>query len=479
VKANGFLRSALTLRGSFDSTEEILAWLRERGASNELRVDRIPLEELAQWSFEDSTGDLVHQSGKFFRVHGARVQASLGLTRDWDQPIIDQPEVGILGIVAREFDGVLHFLMQAKVEPGNIDGVQLTPTVQATRSNYTQVHQGVRPPYVDYFLYRSHSMVLVDRLQPEQGSAFLGKRNRNIIVQVDEDDLPVGDEHRWMTLGQVKSLLKVPNLVSMDARTVLSCIPLIDPRAPSLSIRGPGAPERERRDSLPATEFGRALLKSASESVPTAFNDEQVIGWLTDLKCRHQLCFERVGLDQVRGWQRGIDAIVRETGDFFEVVAVRVQAVNREVARWDQPLIKPVEQGLIAFIAKEIEGVLHFLVQGKIEPGNLDVMTVAPTVQSVLSADLLRDRSTWPPFAERVLEACAGEVRYSCVQSEEGGRFYHVANEYRVVQVPDAEDISVPENFLWVSLRQLSDLLRFGMVNVEARSLLACLPLAE
>jgi NDP-hexose 2,3-dehydratase len=30
--------------------------------------------------------------------------------------------------------------------------VQLTPTVQATYSNYTQVHQGTRPRYVEYFL---------------------------------------------------------------------------------------------------------------------------------------------------------------------------------------------------------------------------------------------------------------------------------------------------------------------------------------
>lgn len=67
-----------------------------------------------------------------------------GRVASWDQPIINQPEVGYLGFIVKEFNGVLHFLMQAKIEPGNVNHVQLSPTIQATRSNYTQVHQGAK-----------------------------------------------------------------------------------------------------------------------------------------------------------------------------------------------------------------------------------------------------------------------------------------------------------------------------------------------
>src|SRR4029077_14847778 len=115
-------------------------------------------------------------------VHGITVCADNGAVREWEQPIIDQPEIGILGIVVKQFEDQMLFLMQAKLEPGNPAGVQLTPTVQATRSNYTQVHQGAKPKYLDYFLERGTSNVLVDQLQFEQGSTFLKKRNRNIIV---------------------------------------------------------------------------------------------------------------------------------------------------------------------------------------------------------------------------------------------------------------------------------------------------------
>lgn len=41
-----------------------------------------------------------------------------------EQPIIIQPEIGYLGIICREINGVLHFLMQAKIESGNVNCVK-------------------------------------------------------------------------------------------------------------------------------------------------------------------------------------------------------------------------------------------------------------------------------------------------------------------------------------------------------------------
>lgn len=70
----------------------------------------------------------------------------------WDQPIINQPEIGFLGFIVKKIQGVYHFLMQAKIEPGNLNVVQLSPTLQATRSNYTRVHKGAIPKYLEYFI---------------------------------------------------------------------------------------------------------------------------------------------------------------------------------------------------------------------------------------------------------------------------------------------------------------------------------------
>jgi len=68
-------------------------------------------------------------------------------------------------------------------------------------------------------------------------------------------------------------------------------------------------------------------------------------------------------------------------------------------------------------------------------------------------------------------------IRYAAVQSEEGGRFHCFQNRYMVVELPASEAVAVPDDFVWMTLAQLHELTRFGMVNIEARNLLACLSL--
>src|ERR1700743_3627356 len=148
--ARRFAESAAS-EGAFPDDGDCIAWLDAQRAANGYRVERVPLDPLDGWTFASDTGNLVHRSGRFFTIEGLRVYLDPGRVPRWHQPIIVQREIGILGILVKEFDGILHCLMQAKMEPGNSNLVQLSPTVQATRSNYTRVHKGSPTPYLEYF----------------------------------------------------------------------------------------------------------------------------------------------------------------------------------------------------------------------------------------------------------------------------------------------------------------------------------------
>src|SRR6266498_2281218 len=200
------------------------AWFADCRRNAYARVDRIGLDRLEGWYRDHATGNIRHHSGKFFSIEGLIVENPEGPVAGWHQPIIIQSEVGILGIIVKEFDGVLHCLMQAKIEPGNANGLQLSPTVQATRSNYTRVHGGKPVPYLEYFVDAEQANIIADVRQSEQGSWFLHKRNRNMVVEVG-GNIEVLDGFRWMTLGEVHRLLAEDDVVNMDARTVLACLP--------------------------------------------------------------------------------------------------------------------------------------------------------------------------------------------------------------------------------------------------------------
>jgi len=461
-----FMRSACSASGEFLTTDEAIAWLGAIQTRQQMVVRQIDFAALDQWSFRPDDGDLVHSSGKFFRIRGVHVSTNLGSMRKWDQPIIDQPEIGILGILVREFHGVLHLLMQAKLEPGNPLGVQLVPTVQATRSNYTQVHHGSRPPYVDRFLEAPASSVLVDELQYEQGSAFLKKRNRNMVVRVTED-IETGPEFTWLTLGQVKALLNQPSLVSMDTRTVVACMPLGDPS------QGRAAPGQQSAE-VSKLEFADRVIRSIRGG-RGRHADESISAWINELRKQFHLDVEHVGLSRISGWRKTAGSIEGESGRFFKIIAVDVESSSREVPHWSQPMIAPVERGLIAFVVSEIEGTLHVLVQGRAEPGSADTITVGPTVQYALSYDDPERPDRDSPFVRIATDSAAGRLVYSGVQSEEGGRFFRVENEYRIVEVDTGASLDLPPNFRWITFGQLQNLVHQGLLNVEGRSLLACI----
>ena len=175
-----FYISSLTEYNPFNSTEEIIKWIKSFNKDKYFNVSIVPLKSLEKWYFENSNGNLIHESGGFFSIKGLEVTTNYGNISHWTQPIIDQSEVGILGIIAKKINGIIYLLLQAKPEPGNINAFQLSPTVQATKSNYEQLHRGKPTLYIEYFTEKNNCTIVIDQIQSEQGSRFYKKRNRNV-----------------------------------------------------------------------------------------------------------------------------------------------------------------------------------------------------------------------------------------------------------------------------------------------------------
>jgi oxidase EvaA len=442
----GRLAASARAEGLHTATEDVVRWLDERRRSQEFSVRRIPFDALDAWSFAPGTGDLVHRSGRFFAVTGLHVTElgepyGDGPAREWHQPIIEQPEVGILGILAKEFGGVLHFLMQAKMEPGNPNLVQLSPTVQATRSNYTRAHHGAAVRYIEHFVAPAPDRVIADVLQSEHGAWFLRKSNRNMVVEAT-GEVEVLPDYRWLTLRQIHDLLRLDNVVNMDARTVLSCLPDAEPDEAAL---------------MP---------------------DVELLSWFTAQRTRHHVRARRIGLAEVPGWRRDRHAIRHEHGRYFSVVAVAVRAASREVAGWTQPLIEPVAPGIVAFYTREFGGVRHVLVHARAEGGFLDTVELAPTVQAVPLNYAHLGPADRPPLLDHAATVADAAIRYGATHSEEGGRFLGAESRYLIVDADGLAEVPVvpPDGYAWVTPGQLAALSRHGhYLNVQARTLLACL----
>jgi dTDP-4-dehydro-6-deoxy-alpha-D-glucopyranose 2,3-dehydratase len=463
-KKNLFLSSSLCEENMFNSTVQIVDWIAKRNDAIKVNVKKIPFSKMDKWTFEFNQGVLKHTSGGFFSIEGILVKTNWGRVAVWEQPIINQPEIGYLGIITKKFNGILYFLLQAKIEPGNVNNVQLSPTLQATKSNYSQVHEGRKPLYLEYFQNAIKESILLDQLQSEQGARFLKKRNRNIIIQVDEE-IPVYDDFIWVTLGQIKKLLRFSNLVNMDTRTVISGIPL----GSNINI----SQFAEAKEKSQVNSFEKGMLLSALETDISLHSFDEILNWLTALKCKYDLEVRPISLFDIKDWIISDVDIHHKNNRYFNIIAAEVEIDNREVQRWTQPLIESLQVGLIAFIVKEINGIYHFLVQAKLECGNFDILEMAPTVQCL--TDSYADSKDLP-FLGDVINAPPEKIKFDTLQSEEGGRFFKEQNRNMIIQAGDDFSIEVPENYIWMTLNQLNTFLKFNnYLNIQARSLISAI----
>ncbi len=444
------------------------SWFKCHCKPEEFEVTEIPFRELDKWSFVGAGTKLAHDSGRFFSIEGINVKNNSGIVREWEQPIINQPEVGILGFITKKIGGVRYFLMQAKMEPGNINILQISPTLQATKSNFSRVHRGKSPDYLEYFLNKTNVKVLVDQLQTEQGGRFLRKRNRNIIIEVT-DEIPVLDNFCWLTLWQLKELMKMDNILNMDTRSVLSTIPLIEDEVAMQFAK------------LNYFDFNRQISEKGISPVGMNYINsyitensvnsiEEIISWFTDQKVKNDIEVTSVPLSSLKGWEIG-EYEIRKSDIYFSVNAVRVKAGSREVTSWTQPLIKDINIGLLAFVVKQIDGVLHFLVQAKVEPGNRDIVEMSPTI-SCSNYEHVIHKETRPFLFDEVVNN-SFKILYDTLQSEEGGRFYRLQNRNMIVEASENSIKEIPDNYIWMTLAQMKEFMRFGMFNIEARSIIS------
>jgi oxidase EvaA len=462
----GFLVSAISTSHVI-STEDVLVWMKRQNEEVVSHIQQIPLNEMKGWGYIDDR--IRHDSGKFFSIDGIRISTNYRDVPTWDQPIINQPEIGFLGFITKKINGVLYFLTQAKIEPGNLNVVQLSPTLQATRSNFMRVHGGDIPNYLDYFTGEKKVNFLVDQLQSEQGARFLHKRNRNIIVEVDEnEDIEVKENFIWLTLGQLKELMRYPNVVNMDSRTVLSCIQFGNYSEHSLTMM---------------SAFMKLNTSSDDQMIYSILSHDnhlhelhEIIQWMTNLKFRYELDVEQVGISKMNYWIYDGNTIHHEQNKYFDVIGVHCEIGNREVRSWDQPMVRSAQKGIMGFLVKKINGIYHFLIHAKLEAGNFDIVEMAPTVQC-LTGNYRKGYNQYTiPYLEYFMNAPQKNVWYATYQSEEGGRFFQEQNLNTIIEVGDNFPVEVDENYCWMTLNQMLSFVTYNnYLNIAARSLLSAI----
>ena len=204
----------------------VIDWFNKKREESDMIVEEIGVKDLEKWNIQKKSGNISYESKGFFKIIGVKVSNTFDREvgkKGWTQPMIAKNPGGILGILMKKINGVPHYLLQAKAEPGNIGKLQLSPTLQATTSNLLKAHGGKRPLFAEYFDESNNLKIIYAKWQSEDGGRFHLKSNYNMIVEVNEDEeLVIPDYFIWVTLFQIKQLLKIENFVGPHIRGIIS-----------------------------------------------------------------------------------------------------------------------------------------------------------------------------------------------------------------------------------------------------------------
>ncbi len=450
------MRSWADREGNVNSLEDIKQWISQRNSKLKVNIEKINFSYNGFWHYDQEDGYIRNENNSFFQLAGYQEIEDDRIVAE--QPIIIQDEIGYLGIICKMIDGELNFLMQAKIEPGNVNVIQISPTLQATKSNFSRMHGGKTPNYLDYFLEAKRHTIVVDQIQSEQSSRFYRKRNRNIIILVEED-VPALDSHKWMTLGQIKELMKQDNLVNMDTRTVISCLPFA------------GILEVECMNDIETLVQKKSLFESMFRK-PNYDEIHSVFNAINNYKMFRREKSRLLPLKSLKSWKMTDKEIVCKTPYDFKVIYCRIEIEDREVNYWEQPLIEALGVAVLGVFSCVDHGVRKYLVKVKHEMGCFDSAELGPVIQMEPTNPRNKLNAVEELFLKK-LEQNKG-ILINTLLSEEGGRFYHEANRNVVIDIDKDEIELIPDGYFWMDYATISEMIQFNnCVNIQLRNLMS------
>lgn len=428
------------------STSDLLEWINFENEKIHAKLTPCSIGDNTHWFYDKEKSIITNRNDSFFTVCGLEGKYSDG--KDFQQPIIVQNEVGYLGFIGKIVDGVIYFLMQAKIEPGNVNNVQISPTIQATKSNFTQKHGGRKPNYFDYFENSSRYLVIYDGEEPEQCSRFFKKFNRNVIILINEE-IDILPSFRWMSIGQIKYLADhYNNLVNMDTRTVLSCLP-----------------------------YGNEENNVGSRPIFAGEDRSDELIEEIDKYCnRSSFNAELIRLDKLVEWSITSDGIKCDHCYPFEIGFFDISIEGREVTHWTQPLAIAKGKALFGLLQVNCLDGIRFLIKIKEEVGCSNVANFGPTIQKESNEleggpkDIIENL-----FFSRL--KARGGLLVDTILSEEGGRFYHEENRNIIISCNRSSlPEKLPNGYFLANYQTLWNIIaKRHLLNIQLRDLMSLL----
>ena len=182
----------------------------------------LPLKSLKSWRMTDK--EIVCKTPYDFKAIYCRIEIEDREVQYWEQPMIEALGMAVIGIfTCVDENGSRQFLVRVKHEMGCFDCAEVGPVIQLEPSNERNFLNDIEKLFLEKL--EKNNGVMKNVLLSEEGGRFYHEQNRNVIIEINNDELPVVPKgYYWLNYATINQMIQFNNCVNIQLRNLMALL---------------------------------------------------------------------------------------------------------------------------------------------------------------------------------------------------------------------------------------------------------------
>ena len=215
--------------------------------------------------------------------------------------------------------------------------------------------------------------------------------------------------------------------------------------------------------------------KIISNSKNENYDIKKVLIWLKKRVKEDKTKVKKITINDLKDWNVHSNGnIFHKSNQFFSLQGIQTEnATNREIKKWDQPILFQKHGGILAILVREKNSKIEFLLNARREPGDgKGELKLCPSFSATQSNMNLAHGGKRTELSELIINS--KNVIGKTLHYEEGARFWKKPNKNLLIFLEKKNYKKIKnKNFIWLNLAQIKKLnLINGIINPFVKTIL-------
>ena len=178
----------------------------------------VPLNELLNW--EVTNEGITCKNTADFCVRYYDIEIQNREVQKWTQPLFKANTNALFVLFTTIDAGIRKFLISICPEIGCFDKIEYAPSIQLSDANKISQKNILHQIFLKHI--KSKERVFIDVMLSEEGGRFYHEQNRNVIIEVNKNEIMPNENSLWIDVNSLNLLMLNNNILNIQLRNLIS-----------------------------------------------------------------------------------------------------------------------------------------------------------------------------------------------------------------------------------------------------------------